>query len=312
MSTVVVIGCPRSGTTLLRTMLDRNPGLHVHPHEPQFFRGLERRFGQNINDVERAIRYVSQHPYVASEMDEGRVREAFGGKQGSPVSTFISSYVETWASDHRDQVPVLKGPNWIYHLPRLEEWFNGLRVIHAIRDPRGSVSSQISRWPQFSVLQCAARWRRAIRAAKQWGADHPGQYIEVQYEDLLNSPEEPLNRLCDFMGVDYTELMLSFEQSEEQFEPGGKRTVNKLTKADPSRQSLWSKRLTEQQIGLIETWCAQEMRRLGYLSAPSESVLRSLLIPYLLDGSKGAVSELRNRGKEFLRIVGLRTKLLAD
>ena len=75
---IIVTGCRRSGTTLLKSMLSQHPALLVHPDEPQFILQGWKRFGDSINSVEPAIDFYVSHDYVASDLNVAEFRKQVG------------------------------------------------------------------------------------------------------------------------------------------------------------------------------------------------------------------------------------------
>ncbi|MCP4166576.1 MAG: sulfotransferase [Chloroflexi bacterium] len=88
--TIVVTGCQRSGTTLVRSILAQHPDLSVHPSEPQFILELWKRYGPVIDDVPAAIDYVNLHRYKAESISLGRLQPFFRLRT-SPCCCEISS-----------------------------------------------------------------------------------------------------------------------------------------------------------------------------------------------------------------------------
>lgn len=258
---IVIVGCRRSGTTLLRTILEGHPDLLVHPDEPQFFLELYRRYGFSKMNAKSAVEHVLDHPYHAPNVHA----QAFSGA-GSKLDLIELArlYVDDWKAGQGKKRLVLKHPQLVFHLEAVSRLFPGCTIINIIRDPRANVSSQRTRWPQFSVWTCAMYWRNAVRAAGVWGARHPERYLSISYEALVQDPEPTVRRLCDGLCLSFTERLLTFRQSEVMFGPGGSTQIKEFTAPDPSHKDLWKQRLSREDVQLIEYCCAQEMAELGY------------------------------------------------
>lgn len=270
---ILIVGCRRSGTTLLRTILEEHKDLLVHPNEPQFFLELHHSYGFTKVSAKSAIEHILQHPYRAPNIHAA----ALSGEDAKvDLVALAKRYLDAWTAGQTSRRPVLKDPLFVFHLDTASKLFPGAVVIHIIRDPRANVSSQRLRWPQFSVWTCAMYWRNAVRAAENWGAHHPQRYLTVSYEALVQNPEPTVRQLCEELHLPYTDELLRFRQKEVVYEPGGGRRIKQFTAPDPSHQSLWRQRLSTDDIQLIESCCTLEMTMLGYEPTATQELTPSL------------------------------------
>jgi LPS sulfotransferase NodH len=274
---IIIVGCQRSGTTLLRALLGGHPDLVAHPTEPQFIIELYRRFGMKAVDVETAVSYLITHPYLPSTLNEKKLRQAFSDKTTLTLPQFIQLYLHCWAGDRlQSKRPVLKEPAFIFHLDLVEALFPQATVIHIIRDPRANVASQRARWPHLSTLACAMLWRDALRAAHSWSQTTQLSYVEVRYEQLLQNTTESLKTICAALEIPYRASMETFEQTMFVFAPGAEPQSHTYTAVDASKLHRWREHLAPQEIKLIEQSCQREMIQWQY--KPSDTALP--LLPY--------------------------------
>jgi hypothetical protein len=272
---VVVVGCRRSGTTLLRAKLGGHPDLLVHPGEPQFILGWWSRFGSTIRDVPTALSYVTAQQNLPEELNWDDLRSACTS-QVMPLRQLVLCYLQAWAGDElkRKRV-VLKHPALVFHLDLVFELFPEVHIVHVVRDPRASVSSQRSRWPQLSVWEAASWWRDAARAGRDWARQGKTPYTEIQFEHLVNAPDETLRHLCRELGVPYATGLLDFDLRTMSFEPGASPRAVHYRTVDASRLDLWRERLEPTEVRLVETCCRSEMQWWGYAPVePQVSPLR--------------------------------------
>lgn len=266
--TILIVGCRRSGTTLVRTILEQHPALLVHPFEPQFFLQLYRQFGLDNIPAFTALAFILEHPYRAPEV----TRERLGASDfPTDLPGVADRYLVAWSSGHEDKQKVLKHPAFIFHLDIAERLFPKCIVIHIVRDPRASVSSQRQRWPHLSVWQCATHWRRAVRAARTWSGKNAGHYIEIQYEELVQSPAQVVQKLCATLSLPFSHQLLSFRQREMVFEPEIGQRLKIYTAPEPSRLDLWREWLTDDDVQIVEAICSREMTWWRYTLASSST-----------------------------------------
>jgi hypothetical protein len=289
---ILIVGCRRSGTTLVRTILEEHPNLLVHPFEPQFFLQLYRRFGLDRIPPSSALAYILGHPYRAPEV----TGEKLGAGDFPPDLTgIVHRYMVAWSSGHENRPKVLKHPAFVFHLDIAELLFPECTVIHVVRDPRASVSSQRQRWSHLSVWQCAMHWRRAVEAARAWYRKNAGRYIEIQYEELVQYPEESVRKLCASLSLPYSKQLLSFRQQETVFEPETGQQLKLYRAPDPSRIDLWREWLTGDDVQIVEAICSREMAWWRYPAVSSSVPSFALRSRMVRERIACAVHRLANR-----------------
>ncbi|MCP4422157.1 MAG: sulfotransferase [Chloroflexi bacterium] len=272
---IIITGCQRSGTTLLRTLLGNHSNLIEHPQEPQFIIELYQRFGMQISDVPTAVSYLSHHPYLPNSINRNKLSQAYSDKNSLPLAEFIQYYLHCWAgAELLVKHSVLKDPFFIFNLDLVEKLFPNATIIHIIRDPRATVASQIVRWPHLSAIECAMLWRDALRAANKWRQSSKLPYIEVYYEQLVGQTTKTLKNLCLALDIPYQASMQTFEQETTVFSPNAKPQKRTLTAVDISRLHGWQNHLTSSEIQLTEQICHLEMSQRQYQLSFSPNPIR--------------------------------------
>ena len=257
---VLVFGCRRSGTTLLRSMLAQHPSLLVHPKEPQFILTLLEQFGDRLRNVEKAVVALAQHPYLPETVDQQLLMTHLFEAKVQTWSDLIHAYLLFWAGKAYGQKQiVLKDPAFTFHLDALGRLFPSARYIHVVRHPYGNVSSQKARWRDASVWECAVWWKEAVTIGHQMATTEPERCLEVVYEDLVLAPEESLRRICQFLAIPFSDKMLDFTLETISFSPEKPPEAKQFQGLDPQRLERWHSFLAPEDIRLIEHCCAAEM-----------------------------------------------------
>jgi hypothetical protein len=211
---VIVLGVGRSGTTLLRVMLDRNSTLAI-PYETFFVPQLAHRHGHRpkldafVDDLAR-LRTLYDWGITA-----GDVRPRL--RQGMNVGEAIAAIFETYAERQGKARWGDKTPLYMQQLPLLERLFPDALWIHLVRDGRDAALSFLELPEGFAgktwarpdtVAQFAARWRTEILAARKLGRHAGDRYLELRYEDLVAEPERELHVVCEHASLPWEPGML--------------------------------------------------------------------------------------------------------
>jgi hypothetical protein len=302
---VVVAGSPRSGTSLLRTILRNSDSLFVHETEPQYILELYRRFGLAITDVQQATDFlVSHEKFPRAEVDPAELRETLKGKTALSLSEFLRTCFRLLKRTRPDAPLVLKHPPLILHLDLVKALFPNLLVIHSVRDPRANVFSQRTRWPSTSLWEAATLWRASVRAGRRWQQRGTTPYLEVRYEDLVTAPEAMCTTICEFLRIPFRPSMLTPDHVEREWNPtnpgeGSKRHYQGF---EQQRIEKWKRFLTPLEVKLIEDRCRRGMAWFGYETTDPQVDLSSY-VPYYFEERRRALKKSIKRMRRRLRRV---------
>ncbi len=197
---IFIVGCQRSGTTLLRLILDAHPRLSVGP-ESRFLDDLAKVTGEDWPRIE---------PY-------GLPREYFHERFAQLFHEFQMEYAHgrgkvRWGD---------KSPRYTLHLDFLDDLFPTCQFVHVIRDGRDVVTSHRERWGYASAYKATAKWQRYIEAARAAGKKlGPERFTEVRYEALVANPEPELRRLLEFFGEPWDDAVLHHEDAPHDVTAG--------------------------------------------------------------------------------------------
>ncbi|MEO0655344.1 MAG: sulfotransferase [Pseudomonadota bacterium] len=235
----IVFGALRSGTTLLRLMLDGHPALHC-PGETDFLFDTIRRDGADW--VYDRATLEADRIYRASLVDYP------DGLDGREALLAMIDQIR-----RPGVMPVL-----MLHrgLERAAQLLPEARVIHLRRDPRDVARSSIGMGWAGNVYYGASHW---IETAQSWdrGAPKLGHApLDVFYEELILDAEGQLRDLCRYLGLDYDPGMMSYTNGSTYDAP------------DPSLIYQWKRKQTPREVGLVEARLGEMLIKYGY--APSD------------------------------------------
>lgn len=190
---IFIVGCQRSGTTMLRLVLDSHSRISCGP-ETRFLADMERIV---TSDWRRLQRYgLEREEWLR------RIAEFFAGIQ--------NDYAERrgkvrWAD---------KTPLYALNIPFLAELFPTAQFVHVIRDGRDVAVSHRKRFGYASSLNSARKWPSYIRIAREAAeALPPERYREVRYEALVGQTEQTLRDLLDWLGEEWEPEVLEYNRT---------------------------------------------------------------------------------------------------
>lgn len=272
-----IVGCGRSGTTLLQVMLDSHPRLAL-PNETHFFSDFYR-LNRHMGDLSARDKYeqaldsvLKTEHFAPMGLDRQRVLELSQERSLSWQTLFLA--LLTAIREERG-APMIgeKTPAHISHLWSLYEWYPSARFIHLVRDPRAVVSSYLKApfYRQFgkNLFHALNAWRTALNI--HFDATpriDPKRYMALRYEDLVRQPEIELRRITEFLQIDFDPRMLEFHKREKTgFLAGESHKLGTLKPVYQDSTEKWRKDLTPKQLALVESALGPLMEKMGYLES---------------------------------------------
>jgi hypothetical protein len=276
-----IVGCPRSGTTLLRSMLDAHPNMAV-PNESYFIVGMahERsRFDRRPFPVEDFLEYLLSHPRfqrwgMRNEPLRRRTVQAAPQSLAEAIRVIYRLYAaERGKSRYGD-----KTPDYVLNIPLLADLFPDARFIHLIRDGRDvALSLRDARFGPKTMGDIALMWKHRVESGRKTGnAVGPHRYLEVSYEALVSDPRSVLDTLCSFIALPFEPSMLEYFQREDLFSGIRYREQHRHL-AQPPRSNLrdWRTEMSKDDLALFEALAGQTLVDHGYECAYGALPLRS-------------------------------------
>lgn len=213
----IIIGSPRSGTTLLRLMLDAHPDLAVPP-ETGFLlpcADLARRGTASRDDFFQTVTgYPAEAPgWRDFQIPDDTFRAALQAIEPFTVDDGIRAFYRLYASRFGKSRWGDKTPLYCLHLRSIEALLPEARFVHIIRDGRDVALSLRPLWfsPGRDIETLASHWRHCVTAGRQQGA-RCRHYMEVRYEQLIEDSRGVLADICRFVDLEFDDRMLRYHE----------------------------------------------------------------------------------------------------
>ena len=285
---VFIVGSGRSGTTLLRNILEKHPKVSVSPELKFFDVILANRqrlifFGHKAK-AERLVQRIGEK-YKQSEdplwkkfvLDKKELLKNLDLSQGySHVFLAIWSHFST-----APQAPIWveKTPSNVFFLDKIIRYFPQAKIIHVVRDGREVVASAKKRNWAENTLELVIWWQESIKAFNKWKKKNSSGYLEIKYEDLVSNLEPELTRIFGFLSLPLpNENFLSSLKEIESFS-----SFFESSKRGVYQSGHYKDFFSDKEQRDIESIISRELSMLGYkLYFEGEKFTFSLIYPFLL------------------------------
>jgi Sulfotransferase family len=264
-----IVGCDRSGTTLLRLILDRGGEVAI-PTESMIVVDFARFASAQLDsdaEFDRLARAVWRHPKVREwglteppPRREGRTgAAAYRAALEAPFLAYASARgVSRWAD---------KTPHYVLHIDAVRDVFPDARFVHLVRDGR-DVALSLLRVPfgPGNVWAAAHQWRDAVDAGDA-AAERLGDVVlTVRYEDLVAVPEATVRRVCEFCDLHYGPEMLAVDRTgAERLIRGQEGWFTQLSAGITTGSAgRWRSEMSPARQALFTSVAADALRRHGY------------------------------------------------
>jgi hypothetical protein len=314
-SPIFVVGASRSGTELMRSILNQHPCVFISPETHYFddlrpkLRGKERQ-ALTVAEARKCEDYFLSALHLPYGQG-GRPQKAPLSREalnqaaddiGSGADSFFEAFCRINARQRGAVRWGEKTPRHVFCLPEICVAFPRSKVICMIRDPRGVVASyrdmkntkgadrdedpesivalkkdQLRMERSYNILIACLLWSGSVQAMLEARSRFTADRIFIQgYESLVLDPPSALNRLTAWLSIDYCPAMLNAPMTNSSY-------VGFQESAGFVQQPIdrWRTTLSRQEIAVIQTVCGHVMGHMGYqleaVGRPLSSVLWEVL-----------------------------------
>jgi hypothetical protein len=278
----IIVGVGRSGTTLLRLMLDAHPDVAI-PTETHFLADLQLDKLSRLSHDEflRIVTEGMTWPNLVLDKTEfsAAVRAIQPFSAGAALRCFFRSYAALFGKSRWGD----KTPRYRSCMSTIQSVLPEAHFIHIVRDGRDTALSYRGLWfgPGDDIATQARFWVAEIEAARRQ-APELLHYREVRYEDLVAQPEATLRSLCLELQLPFEPVMLEYHyhaadrlaEFKHVFGPEGVAlpdlrgfvAIHSLTNRPPDvgRVGRWQIEMPDEDQRLYESIAGPLLRELGY------------------------------------------------
>jgi hypothetical protein len=280
---VFIVGCARSGTTLLQRLLNAHPQLAII-HEthwiPIFFRDRVGLTPEGLVTPELIPRLLEHVRFRKRFGKVGIGPKEMNGLLGAgvpvPFADFVSGLFDLYGRAQGKPLVGDKTPRYVQNMHLLHGLWPQARFLHLIRDGRDvclsavnwkeraeALTQRFSTWSRHPVTTAAVWWKWRVRLGREAGEMlGPQLYTELRYESLVARPAEECTRLCAFFGVPYDDAMLRFHEGRTRNDPNlsAKRSWKPIT---PGLRD-WRTQMAPADLERFEAAAGDLLNELGY------------------------------------------------
>ena len=288
---VFICGHPKSGTSLLRNLLDGHPQLVVYPEETSFFRRYLKEAARL--DLEAQLDLAEKHLVHFFEWNQSKPPPHQAGFPDRDYSTIPFAQVVASMREHalgkglRHPGDVLSAAvfafgdvtgqtsagtlRWVEKTPYNEfftsqiiTWWPEALCIHIVRDPRDNYASYSRKHKSWTAEFFSNNWTRSTKAGfinqEQFGL---AKYLMIRYETLVQEPAKTIMEVCDFLGIEDSPTLRVPTRNRIPWE-GNSMFADTFEAVSSIPTGRWKTALSNTDVSVIETMTDKLMCRLNY------------------------------------------------
>ncbi|HET6630829.1 MAG TPA: sulfotransferase [Woeseiaceae bacterium] len=267
-----LVGCSRSGTTLLQALIDAHPNIAIPPESHVYLR-----FGPIVHTYGdlavqrkrlRFIRALLSDIFIEEWRLEITVADIEQRLQEPTFLGIVETLFRFYAERHGARRWGDKTPEHIRYLREIRRDFPGARLIHLVRDGR-DVAEAMQRMIFYPVTAygVARVWRDEIRHWQAFCAtEGEANTLVVRYEDLVTEPRETVASIFRFLGEPVVDTVATYSESSlsRNLDAQGPWHSSLRKGISASKVGIYRRRFTPREIEILEYIQGDDLRAYGY------------------------------------------------
>ncbi|MEA3504130.1 MAG: sulfotransferase [Bacteroidota bacterium] len=274
-----IIGRPRSGTYLIRSLFDAHPNIII-PTECPLILNMYPKYGDTKQWSRKKLEQFTDDLYLHKELnnwtiDKEELRKYLLRFKGeASFQTLIKAVYSKHKSQNKKEDILLfgdKNPVYSTNTKKLFKIFPDAKYIHLTRDYRDNIQSILKvdfEAPYIPLI--AYRWRYSAKRILKLKSKNPNSFYTIRYEDFVTKPKKHFAAICDFLNIPYTEDVFDFNKKKDSsFKNYPEKEVKKYHQSlqqpiNTKKIGIWKKHLSVQQVKMAEAIIGKYAEKSGY------------------------------------------------
>lgn len=256
-----IVGCGRSGTSLLRSMLNNHPDIAI-PLESLFI--IDYLLVADRFDLETLKPLMAGEPEL---VEWGINIQPDDFRSCDSVVEMIYLVHERYANQHGKTYWGQKTPRFVRHMDLLSTSFHKPRFIHIVRDPRAVVNSLIrSNVHRSDAYHAAKRWNLDVGLALEFERTHPDSILRIKYEGLVSEPENSIRQILAFLEMEFDPSVFNLPGERHKEYSAFYQDIHANLASQPSTEFIhkWNTELSRRDVLVVESINSDLMLALDY------------------------------------------------
>ena len=275
-----IIGRPRSGTTLLRTLFDAHPNVII-PLECQIIKLIYEKYGKKRswteNELKNLLKEIKKEwKFDTWKINGEKLRNDMLGCEGETslkqlIRVIYSNYISHF---EKKEIALFgdKNPEYSLYIDKLIRHFPEAKYIHITRDYRDQILSYMKFDFAYPMLALTAyRWKRSVQKVLKAEKKLEDSFYTIRYEDLVDDPGKYLKEMSGFLGITYDPSVLSFymnadktdfTETQETFRQ--KYHKDLFRPIDKSSVGLWKEKMRAKDVKVADMIVGKYAEAFGY------------------------------------------------
>lgn len=287
---VFIVGCPRSGTTLLQRILNAHPEIAITPESHWIPRLYDKPWAltpEGWVTTKLISRLLTHRKFARLHLDRNKILPLLRNGQRLTYSGLVTTIFDCYGESEGKPLVGDKTPDYVRRIDRLHALWPRARFVHVIRDGRDVAVSMLdwpkvrpkpgnfATWKDDPIATAAWWWEFNVRCGQEVGKSLDSRlYYEVRYESLVAHPEAEMAALFAFLGVPYDAAVLRFHEDRTRTDPG----LEQKHAGRPVTRGLrdWETQMPTGAVEQFEAVAGKLLEELGYPGTVERPCLAAL------------------------------------
>jgi hypothetical protein len=262
-----LVGCWRSGTTLLRSVFDSHPLVAV-PDETNLLPPVLDRFAGGGFDLAAYVEVARSTPRWPTWGPDDALAAAIAADPPGTTADAVRLTFRAYAEQHGKPRYADKTPRHVMDIDRIAALLPEARFVHLVRDGRDvAMAIRDASFGPGSIDEAALHWRSRVLTGHRAGVVlGPARYMEVTYEALVDDPSATIGAVCTFIDLPFDEAMLDHTESARALISGTTDAGSHTSLAEPIRKGVrdWRRDMTPAEVARFDLLAGDALDELGY------------------------------------------------